>query len=122
MQYIGKLDKEKLGKYKEKIITEDVIMTDERIEHMHIRHPGDYEKYIEYISNIVNKPDYILEDIDNKETLLFLKTIRENQKNVEVVVKLQTNKKEESKCNSILTFFHARKRTYNSAIKNNKII
>lgn len=30
LQYIGRLDKEKLGKYKDKIVTEDVILTDER--------------------------------------------------------------------------------------------
>ena len=31
MQYIGKLDVEKLGKYKEKVVTDDVILTEERI-------------------------------------------------------------------------------------------
>ena len=119
MQYIGKLDKEKLKEYKDKIVTDYVIITKERIERINIRHPGDYEKYIEYIPNIVNNPDYILEDINNKDTLLFLKTIKEKQKNIEVVVKLQTHKQDKDKTNSILTFFHARKRTYNSAIKNN---
>jgi len=39
VQYIGKLDKEKLGKYKNKIITDEVILTDERIKHIKERHP-----------------------------------------------------------------------------------
>ena len=59
MQYIGNLDKEKLGNYKNKIITEKVIMTNERIEHIQKRHPGDYEKYINYVPDIIKDPDYI---------------------------------------------------------------
>lgn len=39
MQYIGNLDKEKLGKYKDKIITDRVILTGERIKHIKERHP-----------------------------------------------------------------------------------
>lgn len=39
MQYIGKLDKRKIGEYKGKIITEDVILTEERIKHIKERHP-----------------------------------------------------------------------------------
>lgn len=57
MQYIGKLDINKLGKYKEKVVTDIVIMTDERINHTEKRHPGDYQKYIEYIPNIISNPD-----------------------------------------------------------------
>lgn len=39
MQYIGKLNRNILGKYKEKVITDDVILTDERIKHIQERHP-----------------------------------------------------------------------------------
>lgn len=39
VHYIGKLDKNKIGEYKDKIITDDVIMTNERIKHTQERHP-----------------------------------------------------------------------------------
>ncbi len=39
MQYIGKLDKSKLGEYANKIVTDEVILTDERIEHIKEHHP-----------------------------------------------------------------------------------
>ena len=39
MYYIGKLDKTKIVYYANKIITEDVILTDERIKHIKQRHP-----------------------------------------------------------------------------------
>ena len=121
MKYIGRLDKEKLGKYKNIIVTDKVIMTNERIEHTQKRHPGDYEKYIHYIPNVINNPDYILEDKDNIDTILLLKRINEKGKNIQVVVKIHTNK-EENKYNSIITFWHIRDRNYNATIKNNKII
>lgn len=37
--YIGKIDINKLGKYREKVITEEVILTEERIRHIKERHP-----------------------------------------------------------------------------------
>ena len=39
MQYIGIIDKEKLGKYKNKIITNEVVLTEERLKHIKERHP-----------------------------------------------------------------------------------
>lgn len=37
--YTGKIDINKLGKYKERVITEEVILTEERIKHIKERHP-----------------------------------------------------------------------------------
>lgn len=120
MKYIGKIDKRKLGRYANEIVTEDVVLTDERIEHIQLRHSGDYEKYKEYISIIIKEPDYILDDKNNKDTILLLKEIKE--KNIQLVIKLQTNYQEKNKSNSILTFWHIRNRNYRSTIKNNEII
>ncbi len=39
VQYIGKIDKDKIGEYANKIITDDVVLTDERIKHIKERHP-----------------------------------------------------------------------------------
>lgn len=120
MQYIGQLDKNKLGKYKDKIKTFDVIITSERIEHINKRHPGDYEKYIIYLSNCIKNPDYILEDKDNKDTIIILKRIE--NKRIHIVIKLQTNNRDINKNNSIITYWQIRERSYKSTIKNNKII
>ena len=120
MQYIGQLDKNKLGRYKDKIKTLDIIITNERIEHINKRHPGDYEKYIIYLSNCIKKPDYILEDKDNKDTIIILKRIE--NKRIHILIKLQTNNRDINKYNSIITYWQIRERCYKSTIKNNKII
>lgn len=122
MQFVGKLDRKKLEMYRDKLYTENVIITSERIEHIRKRHPGDYERYIKYIPDIIQNPDYILEDNDNENTILILKNIKENNDNIQVVVKLLTIMYKKNRNNSILTFWHIRDRNYKSTIRNNKII
>lgn len=122
MQYIGKLDVEKLGKYKEKVVTDDVILTEERIKHIQEHHPGDYEKYGIYIPEIVNNPDYIIDDNKNLDTVLYMKTIKENEKNIQIVVRLNTNEKEKDKQNSILTFWKIKDKTYKQLLRNKEIL
>lgn len=39
VQKIGKLERNKLGEFKDKLLTEDVVLTKERIEHIRKRHP-----------------------------------------------------------------------------------
>jgi len=43
-RYIGKLNKSILGKYKDKIVTDDVVLTAERAEHIYIEHYSDFDK------------------------------------------------------------------------------
>lgn len=119
MQYIGKIDKHKLGIY---IITNNiVVLTKERIEHIKKRHPKDYDKYIKYIPYIINDPDYILEDSGNIDTILILKKLNEENKNIQIVVKLNTTNNK-TKYNSILTFWQIREKNYIKTIQHNRII
>lgn len=120
MQYIGKIDKNKIGKYKTDVITEEVILTLERIEHIKEHHLGDYEKYNKYLSEIIHNPDYILNDNKNIDTILCMKTIKEIGKNLQVVIRLNT--KQKNKQNSILTLWQVKDKTYNQMIRNKEII
>lgn len=122
MQYIGKIDKEKLGNYKDKLITTDVILTEERVKHIKEHHPGDYEKYGMYIQEIIENPDYILEDNRNIDTVLYMKNIKNNNKNIQIVIRLNTNKTEINKKNSILTLWKVKDSTYNQLLRNRKVI
>lgn len=83
---------------------------------------GDYEKYVQHLGEIIENPDYILEDKEQADTILMLKTLVEDNKNIQVVVKLITKNDEKEKSNSIITFWHIRERNYKKLIKNGKII
>lgn len=119
MKYIGKLDTTKIGYFQDLITTEDIIITNERIEHIKKRHPGDYEKYIECVIDIIRFPNYVLEDKNNENTIIILKHLIEQ--NIQIVIKLQIDRKE-NRSNSIITFWTIRNRNYKSVIKNNKIL
>lgn len=53
MHYIGKLNKSKIGQYASKVITFDVILTEERKLHIYANHAKDYKQIIENIDRVV---------------------------------------------------------------------
>ena len=90
---IGKIDIKKIGKYKKKIITTELILTQERLNHhIYKYHEKEYIEIKNYIKYIIDNPDYILEDNKNIDTLIYLKHIEEINKKARVVIKLATNK------------------------------
>jgi len=119
LQYITNLDKNKLGIYKNLLITEEVILTDERLyEHILMFHEEEYKQLRPYIKNIIEKPDYIIKDNRHEDTLIYLKEIHDINKNGRVVIKLALGKDEEHNKNSIITLMKLNKRTWNQTIKN----
>ena len=76
MKYIGKINGEIIGEYKESLITEEVILTDERLNnHILTKHKDDYEELKDYLKEIVENPDIILEDNKKENTLILLKIV-----------------------------------------------
>lgn len=120
MQYIGKIDKEKLRRYKN-VITDDVIISDERIEHIKAHHPDIEMQELNYIKKVLNDPEYIFEDRKNIDTILMVRKIIENNKIYRMVVKLNTNSKLLDKSNTIISFWNISKKKLEQ-YKRNKII
>ena len=89
VHYIGKIDKNKIGKFKDKIVTEDVILSEERIKHIKEHHPGDYEKYNKHIKAIIEDPDYVLVDNKNIDTLLYMKKLVNERKKYTSCIKIK---------------------------------
>ena len=119
MQYITKLDKTKLGEYEKRVITEDVILTEERLyEHILLFHEDEYKQLRPYIKNIIENPDYIVEDNRHEDTMIYLKQIEDIGKNGRIVIKLALGQDEEHNKNSISTMMKLNKRTWNQTIKN----
>lgn len=58
---VGKIDQEIYQCITNDIVTDEVIITDERIEHIKERHPNDYERFCSYIPEMISNPDYIIE-------------------------------------------------------------
>ena len=119
MQYITKLDRNKLDKYGKMLITEEVILTDERLyEHILLFHEDEYKQLRPYIKNIIENPDYIVEDNRHMDTMIYLKQVKEIEKNGRVVIKLALGQDKEHNKNSIITMMKLNKRTWKQTIKN----
>ena len=103
MQVVGYIDREKFRCIAEDIITEEVIITDVQIRHIMERHPGDYERFQTYFSEMVAEPDYILE-ANKPNSGVILKEICQEDEVFKLFLRLATSTDDPSYKNSIITF------------------
>ena len=57
VHYVGKINREIYKCVSKDIVTDDVIITDERIQHIIEGHQNDYEQYCLYMQQIVEHPE-----------------------------------------------------------------
>lgn len=128
MQYIGKINTILFKEISNNILTDEVVLTDKQREHIQQRHPEILEKYGDYFTEIVEKPDYILKDNARENTALILKTIQEKDKSqkiigsVNLVLRLAVEGDDIYNKNSIITCIPIGNSRLNSYKNNGKII
>jgi len=118
---VGQIDLEIYKCVSDDIITTEVIITEERIEHIKNRHPNDYESYSQYMNSIIEDPDYIIED-NNPDSAILLKEITEGNERFQLVIRLSTSKNNREWKNSVITFLKISERTWNKYLRNKKIL
>lgn len=124
MYIVGKIDIEKYKCISEDIITDEVIITEERITHIKERHPNDYEKYYNYMTQIVENPEYIVE-ANKPKSALILKSFTEGEEVFKTVLRLHTstdNQKNINYKNSIITFMRINDKEWERLLRNKKIL
>ena len=121
MHLICKLNKEIYSCVTKDITTDEVIITDERIEHIKERHPNDFEIYCEYMKEIIISPDYIIE-ANKPDTALVLKDFSEGNKQFKTILRLHTSKDNKGFKNSIITFMKINDKEWQRLIRNKKIL
>lgn len=117
---IGKIDKNKFKEISSNIITEDVILTQERYIHIITRHKEDYELYFNNVIEIISNPDYILKDSKNEDTAMVIKHIQNT--NINVIIRLAIENDDIHCKNSIMTFYRIRDKNLLKLMKKNKSI
>jgi len=120
LQYIGKIDKQKIGYYANKISNDEIVLTEERKLHIYEEHKKDYQLIMKNIKNGVLNPNEVLKDNKNKDTLFFISKIDKN--NLNVVIKLNTTNNEEHPNNSIMTAWLIRDSNLKKLREKNEII
>ena len=102
------------------IVTDEVIITSERIEHIQSRHRGDFEEYGSYFAEILQSPDYILEN--RRNTAEILKEIVHNGTKCKLILRLQTSVDPEGYKNAIITFLHIRDSEWRRLLRSKKVL
>ena len=118
---VTKLDIEKYKCVSKNITTDEVIITDERIQHIKDRHPNDYERYAQYLPEIVGNPDYIIRD-KRPYTAVVLKQIVENNERFRISLRLKTPNDNPDYKNSVLTFLKIREDEWERLVRNKEVL
>ena len=121
LRHVTRLDIEKYKCVSEDITTDEVIITDERIQHIKERHPNDYERFGSYIAVAIEKPDYIIED-KQPATAMVLKRIEESGEHFRLAIRLATSSDNPEYKNSVITFLKIREKEWKRLIRNKKIL
>lgn len=120
VHYVGKINKDIYSCVTKDIVTDEVIITDERIQHIKERHPNDFERYSEYIRLAVENPDYIIE-ANMPNSAFVLKTISSDGINLQIILKIATSEGKDLK-NSIITFLKVSDKKMKKYLRNKKIL
>lgn len=121
VHYVGKINREIFSCISSNIATDEVIITDERVAHIRERHPGDYERYVGYLTQIVEAPDYILA-ANKPNSALLLKSFEENGKNYKLILRFVTTTEDVNYKNSVITFQKVETRRYVRYTKSDKVL
>ena len=90
MHTVGKIDREIYKCITEDIVTDEVIITDNQIQHILDRHPDAYEKAVDSMKAAIESPDYIIED-KHKNTGLVVKRIATEKGHLQLVLRMCTS-------------------------------
>lgn len=123
MHYIGKIDKNIYKRVtNNKILTDEVIITDSRIQHIIERRGQEfYDKYNGYFEEIVVNPDYVFKD-KNDNTAIACKTFKTEQSSVNIVLRLAVEGDNADYKNSIITAIKESNKRFEQRLRNNEIL
>ena len=120
IKQLGTIDISLLSETFGNIQTSEIIITNERLQHIYKRHPEDYNLFKEYGQSSVQNPDIIIKYEKNQGTIFMVKKLPDTNLNVVVRVVLETD--EIGWENSVMTFYRIREKNLKKLIKKNTLL
>jgi len=117
---LGKINPLMLGEYATNLVTEEIVVTDERLMHILQNHPQDMELFLQYGKSSVENPDMVIQDLSNKGTLFMIKKLPDT--NLNVIVRLVLEGEDEKRKNSVMTFYRIREKNLTKLLNKNKLL
>ncbi len=100
--------------------TDEIIVTQERIEHIKKRHPEDYDLFEEFGASCVHDPDFVVRDEKHLGTVFLVKKFPFT--NLNVVTRLALEADEPGRKNSVMTFYRIRERNLKKLLERNFLL
>lgn len=122
MHIVGRIDRKIYECITDDITTDEVIITEERIQHIVERHPNDYELYYAYLKTVVEDPDYIIEANKPNTALILKEIIESDERQFKTILRLKTSKDNKDFKNSIITFMKINEKEWSRLIRNKRIL
>mgnify|MGYP001111806610 CR=1 FL=1 len=117
---IGKLNTELFKKINQTLITEEVIFTYERINHVETNRVRLFEEVRDILPDVLYNPDYIYKDWNNRDNTLVLIKSLDKKLNLNVILKIAIKNDKKHTKNSIITMMKVGKKTFNKIKRNKK--
>ncbi len=117
---LGVIDTSFLNNEFGQLQTNEIIVTQERIDHIKGSHINDYPLFEEYASQAVSAPDLVIKDQKNAGTVFMIKHLEDT--NLNVVVRLALSTDTIGYKNSVMTFYRIRDKNLNKLKNKNKVL
>lgn len=112
---LGKIDPAPLEAVFGPLLTADVVVTQERMEHIQSHHPQDYALFLTHGADAVTAPDLILQDTKHEGTVFAIRHLPDTHLNV--VLRLALAGDDPSHRNSVMTFYRIRERNLHKLVE-----
>ena len=121
MVVIGRIDREIFRCIAEDIVTEEVVMTDNQLEHILQRHPEVFPVVMDVVRDTLRDPDYIIED-KHPYTGLVVKRLETGSESLQVVLRICTSEDQAGYKNSVISCWEISERRLKNYLRNKKIL
>ena len=118
--FVGKIDVNIYKCITEDIVTDEVVITNNQIEHIKERLEDAFENVLANMKEIIEAPDYIIED-RRENTGLIIKKIESNV-NLQMVLRICTSKDMKGYKNSIISSWRISEKRLQNYLRNKRIL
>ena len=121
MVVIGRIDREIFRCIAEDIVTEEVVMTDNQLQHILQRHPEVFPAVLDVLRDILRDSDYIIED-KHPYTGLVVRRLETGSESLQVVLRICTSEDQPGYKNSVISCWEISERRLQNYLRNKKIL
>lgn len=119
---VGKIDRDIYKCITADIVTDEVIITDNQIQHILDRHPDAYETAMKEMRTAIESPDYIIADDKHNNTGLVIKKFKMKGDNLQLVLRICTHKDEPCYKNSVISCWEISEKRLENYLKNKRVL